>query len=143
MVVSRDGSVEAAGGVVLRGEDSDVEVLAVHRPKYDDWTLPKGKLEPGEDHATAAVREVEEETGWACALGIELREVRYRDRNGRPKRVRYWQMTPVRYHGFTPNAEIDEVRWISTAEAATLLSYAADRDLLEQVRSAPSRQHGA
>jgi 8-oxo-dGTP diphosphatase len=141
--VNRDGTIEAAGGVVLRGDPPDAEVLAVHRPKYDDWTLPKGKLDPGEEHEAAAVREVEEETGWTCALGSELREVRYRDRNGRPKRVRYWQMTPVRYGGFTPNAEIDDVRWISLSEAATLLSYEADRGLLEQVRSAASRLDGA
>ena len=96
--MSRAGTVEAAGGVVLRGEPgAGVEVLVVHRPKYDDWSLPKGKLEPGETDEAAAVREVEEETGWRCALGEELPAVRYTDRNGRPKHVRYWHMTPERF----------------------------------------------
>jgi 8-oxo-dGTP diphosphatase len=138
MAVKHNGVVEAAGGVVVRDAAGAREILAVHRPKYDDWSLPKGKLEPGEDHAAAALREVEEETGWVCRLGAELQEVVYTDRNGRPKRVRYWQMTPERFVGFTPNAEIDQALWLSEAEAATLLSYDADRALLEQVRSVPS-----
>jgi 8-oxo-dGTP pyrophosphatase MutT (NUDIX family) len=133
VAVTRDEAepVEAAGGLVTRSGAGGVEILAVHRPKYDDWSLPKGKLDPGESHATAALREVEEETGWRCALGEELPSSRYRDRHGRAKRVRYWRMTPVSRSEFTPNDEIDEVRWLSPAEAATLLSYRADRGLLE------------
>ena len=131
----RTGTVEAAGGVVTRGEPGGVEVLVVHRPRYDDWSLPKGKVEPGETDENAAVREVEEETGCRCALGEELPAVRYTDRNGRPKQVRYWFMTPERFEHFAPNDEIDEVRWISLAEAATLLTYDADRRLLGNVRA--------
>ena len=98
VAVSRDGIVEAAGGVVARAaRRTRAEVLLVHRPKYDDWSLPKGKLEPGETHEAAACREVEEETGWRCALGEELPAVRYMDRQGRPKHVRYWRMTPARF----------------------------------------------
>jgi 8-oxo-dGTP diphosphatase len=141
--VSRPGTVEAAGGIVLRGERGAREVLVVHRPKYDDWSLPKGKLEAGETHETAAVREVAEETGWRCTLDEELPAVRYTDRNGRPKHVRYWSMTPERFERFTPNAEIDEVRWISLPEAATLLSYDADRQLLGNIRAGQARADGA
>ena len=126
------GIVEAAGGVVTRPGQRGGEVLVVHRPKYDDWSLPKGKLEAGETAEAAAVREVEEETGWTCTLGQELTTVRYQDRNGRPKRVRYWTMTAVSDRPFVPNAEVDEVVWIPLSEAATLLTYDADRRVLEQ-----------
>jgi 8-oxo-dGTP diphosphatase len=125
--------VEAAGGVVLRESDDGPEVLVVHRPKYDDWSLPKGKLDPGETFETAATREVEEETGWRCTLGEELPAVRYTDRHGRPKIVRYWTMTAVSFTEFTPNDEVDDVRWLPVAEAATLLSYDADRQLVQRV----------
>src|SRR5688500_9386400 len=88
--------IEAAGGVVWRRDASGgLEVLLVHRDRYDDWTFPKGKLESGETHRQAALREVEEETGLRCTLGDELPEVRYEDRKGRAKRVRYWTMEPA------------------------------------------------
>jgi 8-oxo-dGTP diphosphatase len=134
----RDATVEAAGGVVIRAQsDGDGrEVLVVHRPKYDDWSLPKGKLEPGESHEHAAAREVEEETGWHCELGTELPAVHYRDRRGRPKHVRYWLMAPVEHHGFIPNHEVDMVRWVPTAAVSALLSYDADRQLLAEVSGA-------
>jgi 8-oxo-dGTP pyrophosphatase MutT (NUDIX family) len=133
VAVAGDGTIEAAGGVVLRPGPEGLEILAVHRPKYDDWSLPKGKLEPGESHAAAALREVEEETAWRCELGEELPDVRYRDRNGRPKHVRYWRMTPLAQGTFTPTAEVDNVLWLSLRRAATLLSYDADRRLLDRV----------
>ena len=122
---------------MTREQPSGVEVLVVHRPKYDDWSLPKGKLEPGESHEDAARREVEEETACRCELGAELAAVRYRDRRGRPKHVRYWRMTPVACGAFSPNDEIDEVRWLSLPAAATLLSHEADRQLLAELSGAP------
>lgn len=126
--------VRAAGAVVVRPTaDGDVEILAVHRPKYDDWSLPKGKLDDGETFEAAALREVEEETGWRGELASELPAVRYRDRNGHDKIVRYWLMTPTDYTGFSPNDEIDAVRWIRTDEAAKLLTYDADRRLVELI----------
>jgi 8-oxo-dGTP diphosphatase len=132
--VNRDGeTVEAAGGVVTRLEGGELRVLAVHRPRYDDWSLPKGKLDPGETHEIAAVREVEEETAWRCTLGAELPSVRYRDRKDRPKRVRYWLMTPESRGTFVPNDEVDEVRWISRDEAATLLTHDADRQMVRSL----------
>ena len=87
--------IRAAGGVVVREGERGAEVLIVHRPRYDDWSLPKGKAEPGEDDKRCALREVEEETGLVCELGAELPGTIYRDARGRRKRVRYWLMRPV------------------------------------------------
>jgi 8-oxo-dGTP diphosphatase len=130
------GTVQAAGGVVWRRSPAGgLEVLLVHRPRYDDWSVPKGKLDPGEDHATAAVREVEEETGLRCSLGPELLSTSYIDRKGRPKRVRYWAMTATG-GDFVPTDEVDEVRWLPLEHAGSLLSYARDTDVLEALRQA-------
>ena len=105
--------IEAAGGVVVREHDGASEVLVVHRPRYDDWSLPKGKLEPG----------------------AELPSVRYTDRKGRDKRVRYWCMTAREQGKWEPNDEVDDVCWIPVSRAATLLSYDADRRLVDEVVS--------
>jgi 8-oxo-dGTP diphosphatase len=125
--------VRAAGGVVIR----DGRVLLVHRPEYDDWTIPKGKLDHGESWEDAALREVEEETGLACRLVADLGETRYPDRRGRDKVVRYWLMEEADSApdeaGFVPNHEVDEVRWLRPAEAATLLTYRHDRTLLDRL----------
>ena len=80
--------VRAAGGIPVREELDELQVLVVHRPQYDDWTFPKGKCEPGETDEDCAVREVEEETGLRCALGVELPSTSYTDGHGRPKTVR-------------------------------------------------------
>jgi len=123
--------VLAAGGVVLRGAPGTREALLVHRPRYDDWTHPKGKLDPGESFENGAVREVLEETGFGCGLGPELPSIRYTDALGRPKRVRFWVMHPVRDRGFTPNDEVDEIRWMVPDDAVELLSYPRDVMTLE------------
>ena len=119
-------TVRAAGGIVTR----DGEVLLVHRPKYDDWTFPKGKLDAGETDEQAAVREVEEETGLRCSLGRELPSTSYTDSRGRPKIVRYWQMQAEEGE-FEPTDEVDEIAWLGTDEAAERLTYAHDRRVLE------------
>ncbi len=125
--------IEAAGGVVQRrGADGATLVLVVHRPRYDDWTLPKGKLDAGESHLEAALREVHEETGLRCRAHAELRPVRYQDREGRPKRVRYWVMEPLSGH-FTVNSEVDEVRWVPVDEATGLLTYERDAEVLAEL----------
>ena len=126
--------MSAAGGVVTRPRpDGTLEILVVHRPRYDDWSLPKGKLEPGESYEEAARREVAEETGVLTELGTELPTSHYVDRKGRPKTVRYWMMTAVGAQPWEPNDEVDATRWIAPAEAATLLSYADDRRLVATV----------
>lgn len=127
--------VWAAGGLVWRpapaGPDG-VEVLVVRRPKYGDWSLPKGKLDPGETWERAAVREVREETGYEVEVGDYLGEVTYRDHHRAPsvrKVVRYWGMRATR-GGFTPHAEVDEIRWLPPAAAIESLSYDRDRALV-------------
>jgi 8-oxo-dGTP diphosphatase len=125
-------TVRAAGGIVVREGANGGEILIVHRPAYGDWSFPKGKLEPGEREEEAAVREVEEETGLRCRLDRELATTRYRDARGRPKTVRYWLMTPVGGRLAAAN-EIDDARFVPLAEAAALLSYERDRELLEEV----------
>ncbi len=132
-----DDTVRAAGGVVARHRpDGTLEVLVVHRPRYDDWSLPKGKLEPGESLEDAARRELEEETGLQVELGSVLEAAEYVDRHGRHKVVHYWQMTAVGATEWAPNEEVDETRWITVPEAATLLTYEHDRHLVEAVDSA-------
>ncbi len=122
--------VEAAGGVVV---DENGRVAVVHRPRYDDWSLPKGKLDKGEDFEQAALREVEEETGIRAELVRELPSTRYEDSKGRPKVVRYWEMRPLDKGEFEPNDETDELRWVTPEEAAGLLSYDRDRELVTAV----------
>jgi 8-oxo-dGTP pyrophosphatase MutT (NUDIX family) len=121
--------VLAAGGVVVRDSEEGPEVALVHRPRYDDWSLPKGKLKPGEGWADAALREVAEETGLRCRLEAELPPSRYTDSKGRRKLVRYWRL---RADGgeFAPSDEVDELRWAGAAEAERLLSYPRDRELV-------------
>jgi 8-oxo-dGTP diphosphatase len=123
--------VAAAGGVVWRlGSSGDVEVLLVHRPKYDDWSLPKGKRDGGESDEACALREVAEETGLVCTLGPALDHVSsYIDRKGRPKEVRWWVMSIVG-GAFEPSDEVDEVCWLSLDRAHRLLSYDRDREVL-------------
>jgi 8-oxo-dGTP diphosphatase len=128
--------IRAAGGLVVRTSGARTEVLVIHRPKYDDWSFPKGKLENGERDEDAALREVEEETGCTCRLLDEVGCRSYRDRHGRPKEVRYWQMEVIADTGFAPNDEVDERRWVSFVDAATLLTYADDRDLLDSLEDA-------
>lgn len=125
----RSERVEAAGGVVWRVRDGGIEVLLVHRPKYDDWSLPKGKLEFAESYEQAAEREVQEETGLRCRRGPELVESHYIDAKGRPKVVRYWMMEPID-GAFERNDEVDEVRWLSTEAASRALTYPRDRPVL-------------
>ena len=123
--------VKASGGVVRRHDDDGMKVALVHRPRYDDWSFPKGKLDKGESWEDAALREVEEEIGVRCRLGAELPPTSYKDPKGRAKVVRYWLMEPVEGE-FVPSDEVDEMRWVSPAEADALLSYGHDRELLRE-----------
>jgi 8-oxo-(d)GTP phosphatase len=122
--------VRAAGGVVLRRTGNDLEVVLVHRPAYDDWSFPKGKLEPGEDDLTAALREVNEEAGLRAEPDEDLGAVRYVDGRGRPKTVRYWTMSVPPHEQPTPANEVDVAGWVPVDEAQRQLTYRHDRDLL-------------
>jgi 8-oxo-dGTP pyrophosphatase MutT (NUDIX family) len=131
-----DDVVRAAGGVVARsGHAGGLEILIVHRPRYDDWTLPKGKAEPGETDEACALREVEEETSLVCTLGDEVAVTRYEDARGRPKRVRYFWMTPADDGEASPQNEVDAVRWATQEAALEALSYARDRDVVSRLPS--------
>ena len=127
--------VRAAGGVLLRAGEGGVEVAVIHRPKYEDWSLPKGKLEPDEGFEQAALREVEEETGMRAELRDELASISYRDRKGRTKVVRYWLMRPTEGE-FEPGSEVDELRWLAPEEAQRQLSYEHDAALVREALDA-------
>lgn len=125
--------IRAAGGVITRrSATGEREILVAHRPRYDDWSFPKGKAAPGESDEDCALREVEEETGLRCELEAELESVSYLDRRGRRKLVRYWLMRPLEGE-FEPGDEVDELRWLSPAAAAANLSYEHDRALVRRL----------
>jgi 8-oxo-dGTP diphosphatase len=117
----------------MRRGPEETEIVVVHRPRYDDWSFPKGKLDPGETFEEAALREVREETGLICRLGPELAFAHYDDNKGRPKVVRYWLMAVIEDPGFEPNEEVDELRWLTPAEATDLLTYSRDRKLVRSL----------
>jgi ADP-ribose pyrophosphatase YjhB (NUDIX family) len=128
-----DELVRAAGGVITRMGRALPEILLVHRPRYDDWTLPKGKARAGESYEDCALREVEEETSLVCDLREELAVTEYEDGSGRPKRVRYFAMTPRNESDAAPRNEIDAVCWLSLDRAIETLTYARDRDVVRRV----------
>jgi 8-oxo-dGTP diphosphatase len=123
-----DAEVLAAGGLILR----DGRIAVVHRPRYDDWSLPKGKLDEGEDFEQAALREVEEETGLRCAIEGHIGDASYIDHKDRPKLVRYYRMQAGPGE-FEPNDEVDELEWLEPSEAADKLTYEFDRELVAKL----------
>lgn len=130
--------IRAAGAVVRHPAEPSARVLLVHRPKYDDWSLPKGKLEPGEHRLQAAVREVAEETGLRVTLGRRLSPVRY-VASGIPKRVDYWVATPEGLPAeFVPNREVDGLAWAASGETgAVALSYERDVETVAAALAGP------
>jgi 8-oxo-dGTP diphosphatase len=126
-------SVRAAGGLVIRrGADDEVRVVLVHRPRYDDWSFPKGKQRRGETLLAAALREVREETGLLCMAEAALGVTEYFDRRDRPKLVRYWAMNAVG-GSFESNSEVDSMAWVRPTEAVLRLSHDHDIELLTAV----------
>jgi 8-oxo-dGTP diphosphatase len=132
-LMAADKVIEAAGGVLWRKAigGSGIEVALVHRPKYDDWSIPKGKLEVAEHPVVGGVREVWEETGFAGVPGQPLGEIRYL-KDGTPKRVRYWAMAAVDGH-FTPSDEVDQMMWLPPREARQHLAADRDRGILADI----------
>jgi 8-oxo-dGTP pyrophosphatase MutT (NUDIX family)/phosphohistidine phosphatase SixA len=133
-LLAMTAEVRAAGGVVRRRVDGHVLTVLVHRPRYDDWTFPKGKLLDGESFEEAALREVLEETGLECGIDDELPRLRYLDQEGRPKVVRYWSMD-ARGGDLRPTDEVDEARWVTLDEARRMLSYDRDREVLDALNT--------
>ncbi|MFF8832227.1 NUDIX hydrolase [Streptomyces sp. NPDC015131] len=125
-----DDVIRAAGCVLWRrAAGGGVELAVIHRRKHDDWSLPKGKLEPGEDSLTAAVREVREETGMTCAPGPELPTSRY-EVAGRPKEVRYWSAEATG-GVFRRNHEVDDLLWLTPEATLTRLTYEKDKETIK------------
>ncbi len=126
--------VRAAGAVIVRGDGEDLEVLLIHRPRYDDWSHPKGKCDKRESHRDACVREVQEETGLHVELGAQLQTVRYVDGRKRNKRVKYWIARPVCNGEIMrePDDEVDEATWFKPAKARKRLTGKSDRRLLDE-----------
>lgn len=135
--MSKSKKVWAAGGVLWREAGTSPEIGLIHRPRYDDWTLPKGKHEAGETLISTAVREIAEETGHRARLGRHVRDVSYELSSGTKKRVRYWSAESMG-GDFTPNDEVDELRWVSLDHAAKMLSYRLDRRILRDFSRFPS-----
>jgi 8-oxo-dGTP diphosphatase len=127
--------VQAAGGLVVRRHHGSLQIVVVHRPVQQDWSFPKGKLDPGETLELAALREVREETGMACRLLRFIGHTDYVDRKGRPKAVAYWVMA-AEGGFFIPNEEVDELRWLTLEAAARILSYPRDRELIAVLMAA-------
>jgi 8-oxo-dGTP pyrophosphatase MutT (NUDIX family) len=132
---SQTDVVQAAGGLVVRRQGGLLQVVVVHRPVHQDWSFPKGKLEAGETLDVAALREVREETGMTCELLRFIGHTEYVDRKGRQKTVAYWIMAPTG-GSFSPNEEVDELRWLHLDEASRQLSYSRDEELVAVLMAA-------
>jgi 8-oxo-dGTP diphosphatase len=132
---SQTDVVQAAGGLVVRRHSGILQIVVVHRPVQEDWSFPKGKLEAGETLDVAALREVREETGMTCDLLRFIGHTEYVDRKGRQKTVAYWIMAATE-GSFSPNEEVDELRWLPLDEGSLLLSYPRDRELIAVLMAA-------
>ena len=147
MTDSKPRHIRAAGGLVWRmvGQGSpqgepepvssmeDLEFALVHRPRYQDWSLPKGKAKKRESSQQAALREVREETGLECELGEELRTVQYLTPKGEEKTVRWWAMTVLKDHGFEPNEEVDRISWVAFEELSRICAFSSDLEVVHSL----------
>jgi len=122
----------AAGALVWRkSKEKKIEIAVIHRPKYNDWTIPKGKVELNESSIACAYREVIEETSIETEFGMYLGEVKYQSLDG-PKQVSFWSAQVVKENIFTPNSEVDEIKWVEAAKAAKFLSLESDKEILSK-----------
>lgn len=135
--MTKRAKIRAAGAVVLRGSGDDAEVLIIHRPRYDDWSLPKGKGVADELSPLTAMREVHEETGVVIRLGVRLQTIRYQVSKGL-KAVDYWRAEVVEEHHWEPDAEVDKVKWFPVLKAMEKISYADERRVLSRALLLPS-----
>lgn len=136
--MTNKSEIHASGGVIVRlgGHEKDQPFYAlVHRPRYGDWSFPKGKLESGENHLECALREVYEETGYRCSAGQELASTKYLDHLGRNKIVRYW-LLEITEGNFSPNEEVDAIAWLPFHLAEGTLTYRHDREVLSSAQEA-------
>ena len=131
-------TIRAAGGVVWRDDSGPLRIAVIHRDRYDDWSLPKGKLNHGESRLSAAVREVHEETGAVVAATRRLIETAYLV-DDVPKTVQFWAMR-YRSGEFTRNSEVDDLRWLPLPEARTALTHDVDRSVLDAFAARPVPQ---
>jgi 8-oxo-dGTP diphosphatase len=125
-------TIRAAGGLIWRDSARGREVAVIHRARYGDWTLPKGKLKPGEDWRDAAIREVKEETGYNVQLQSFAGVVSY-EVKGVPKVVKFWNMVPIGESKFEPSEEVDRVTWLSLQKALEVLDHDGERELLRKI----------
>ncbi|MGL4305714.1 MAG: NUDIX hydrolase [Mycobacteriaceae bacterium] len=137
-------TIFAAGAVLWRWScqkskhsTAEIEVALIHRPRYDDWSLPKGKLDPGETGVIAAIREIQEETGFRSHLGRYLTKINYQLADGQQKRVDYWNAHVISGK-FSPNNEVDQLLWLSPAEAISKVTYSFDRKVLHAFTALPA-----
>ncbi|GED98408.1 NUDIX hydrolase [Gordonia crocea] len=136
-------AVWAGGGVLWRPSaihPEQPEIAVIHRPRYDDWTLPKGKTEPRETVLASAVREIAEETGYSVVLGRHLRQVTYALNGAKRKHVRYWAARATGGE-FAPNKEVDDLRWLAPEAARTVLTYTLDRLVVDEFLAKPADLH--
>ncbi len=125
--------IQAAGGLLWRTNEKDWEVAVIHRPHYNDWTLPKGKMEPGESWQSTALREVREETCCIAMLDSFAGSVAYTC-NGIAKVVLFWHMSLAQERVFKPNPEVDQLEWLSIVNALSKLEYSGERELIKRSR---------
>lgn len=135
MASKKAAAIRAAGGVLWRVQDGALQIALVHRPRYDDWSLPKGKLEPGEDELTAAVREIDEETGSMVSVSRQLRSISYQV-SGQDKTVAYWAAQHIG-GAFKANDEVDVLAWLAVDDARARLSHPDEAGVLDEFTATP------
>jgi 8-oxo-dGTP diphosphatase len=123
--------VTAAGGVLHRPSPRGLQIVLVHRPRYDDWSLPKGKTEAGESAEDTARREVLEETGYVVTLGVEVGSINYEVKPRHPKSVRYW-LVDIVSGAFAPSDEVDVLEWVGLSEALTRVTHQGERQMISR-----------
>ena len=137
-MTENDSIIKAAGGILWRESGTTKTIAIIHRDRYNDWSLPKGKLHPGESWQEAALREVGEETGWQGSIVQYAGSFTY-VLEDRPKVVQIWHMNVVKHDQALMNGEVDQIRWLPVEEAVQLIDYEDERELLLNATRGPDR----